>query len=31
VLISLEEGYKMILSYLRIRSGRWIHDLTAVS
>jgi Na+-driven multidrug efflux pump len=31
VLISLEEVYKMLFSYLRIRSGRWIHDLTVIS
>jgi Na+-driven multidrug efflux pump len=30
LLISLEEIYKMLLSLLRIRSERWIHDLTEV-
>lgn len=30
LLISLEEIYKMVLSLLRIRSARWIHDLTEV-
>lgn len=28
LLISLEEVYKVIISLIRIRSGKWINDLT---